>query len=1065
MEQGKLNVFRASAGSGKTFELTAQYVSLLLAREQALPSGILAVTFTQKATQEMKTRILEHLYDIAHCDTTTTPDCFLAKVMHETGQTADTLRRRAEGALHTILHAYDDFYVQTIDSFLQRLLRSLAHELGLPAGFQVDLNDKEAIHSAVDRLMHELPEHKALLDWVTRFTMENMEDTGSWNVVNKVKNLAEQITKEAFSKDSDRLADKLDNKTVGEYQRRLRRLREATIQSLQGKVVKLRSMYGDGSRFSRGNNVANYLAALCGDAPQKVKPGNTVLKYIADPAGWVRKNDPQRAVALEEATRLRPRLAAVEEAREDAAFTINSCDISLKQLGALRLLGEIDRLVTTLNDESGRFLLGRTPLLFDRLVGDEDTSFIYERAGVQFRHIMIDEFQDTSTLQWHTFRRLVAESLARGHNSMVVGDVKQSIYRWRNGDWETLENIERAYRPEQLAVTTLQTNHRSDRTIVAFNNAFFTAALSHPLFAEGNSAQEQDELLHIYSDVEQQPTTGKGEGYVRISVSDKDGIFPGYEEDEMPVDMLLDDVVRQITLLHDEHHVAYRDMAVLVRTKTEAVRLINYASLNHPSLPFVSSEAFRLEASPAVQTVIATLRYLLHSSDTAAQIYLLHRYYTLVRGEQPEWETLIRDRDALMPETLQRELSTLMRLPLYERCERIIALLDLGAMPDQQDYLFCFLDGVKAFLQSERSDTKLFLTHWDEKLYKQTIPSAVADGVGLLTIHSSKGLAFHTVLLPFTTWKLCEDSTLRKPNLLWCQPAAAPYSDMPLLPMTVNSPMLESIYREDYMREKFRQRVENLNLLYVAFTRAKHNLLVWSDTSVKDAASRVGELVRAFALSDGKEPPFVWESGKPGGSSDDTKTDQEKTNPLRTKPDVATVTMTRSEWRAEFRQSTAAMAFMSEPDEEEALQQQYIDRGKLLHYILEFTPTADDAPAAVRRAVQEGLLPASDEQRTTKFIASRVSQGQAAGWFDGTWTLFRECTILKRTPAGTLLRRRPDRVMQRGAETHVVDFKFGKPKAEHAHQVEEYMDLLRSMGKPGVKGFVWYVLQNSIIRL
>ena len=1107
----RLNVFRASAGSGKTFELTAQYISLLLAYESAQPRAILAVTFTQKATQEMKTRILEHLYDIAHFgeeyvetgngqwsmvngQSSPAPDGFLAKVMLETGQPADVLRRRAATALHAVLHNYDDFYVQTIDSFLQRLLRALAHELGLSAGYQVDIDDKETIHRAVDRLMEELPQHKQLLDWVTRFTMEHMEETGRWKVVNQVKDLAGEINKEAFAKDSDRLSDKLDNHTVGDYQRRLRAIRTAALQELNAEAQRLQPMMGDGKRFSYGGDMANYIANLCAEKPEFKEPGKRMQGFLASPDNWFGKNGPKNAALADEAATLHPLLVALEETRRRTLHTINSCDLSLKQLGELRLLGEIERLVAEINDESGRFLLSRTPLLFDHLV--DDSSFVYERAGVQFRHVMIDEFQDTSTLQWHTFRRLIDESLAGGNSSMLVGDVKQSIYRWRNGDWETLAGIERIFRPDQLAATTLQTNYRSDSRIVAFNNAFFGHALAHPLFADHNTADEQSELRRIYDDVEQRTAPGKDEGFVRVSVGGTKSGWIGFEPEEeeqatpdngqrstvngqSDLDPVLEDMAEQIRSLHDEGGVAYRDIAVLLRTNRDAVRIIQYLALHHPTLPLVSAEAFQLESSPAVQTVVAALRYLLHRSDTAAQVYLLHRYYTLVRREDVAWEELVSRRDELMPPAFDTERNALLRLPLYERCERIVALLELGRMEGQQDYLFCFLDGVKAFLQSERSDVELFLQHWDEKLCTKAIAATGTEGVQLLTVHKSKGLAFHTVLMPYVAWELCADSSFMKKNLLWCQPTEAPYSDMPLLPMEMKQAMADSIYKDAYTREQFRQRVENLNLLYVAFTRAVHNLYVWLDADKKDFGNSVGALVADFVLPDGERAPFLYTAGKlalaQGTSSENqapangqqsmVNGQRSMVNPLRTVPRPATVGMPQAEWRAEFRQSTRAIDFMADPDEDERQQREYINRGKLLHSIFEHIATASDAPAAVREAVQEGLLPADEEARTLAFVTQRVSQGEAAPWFDGTWALFRECTILSRTPDGTLLRRRPDRVMERDGQTLVVDFKFGKPRPEHAHQVSEYMDLLRQMGKPHVTGHVWYVLQNRIVHV
>ncbi len=1063
MQSGKLNVFRASAGSGKTFELTAQYISLLLAYDMVQPRSILAVTFTIKATHEMKTRILEHLYDIAHHDTTTKPDGFLSKVMEETRQPVEVLKRRAAVALHTILHAYDDFYVQTIDSFLQRLLRGLAHELGLTANFQVDIEDKDIFNRAVDRLMMELPKRKELLNWMTRFAIDNMEEEGNWNVIAKVKELATEINKEAFAKESDSLAGKLNNQLMRDYQSRLRAMLNNAVERLENKAHAFQEAYGDGHQISNGSTILSYIqkALKCETIKEH---GPRMQGFFADAQNWLRKADRNNAQLVSEVTLLREKLVDLESTRVESLNVINSCSLSLKQLGELRLVGEINQMVTDIGEETGRFLLGRTPLLFDRLVSDDDTSFVYERAGVQFQHVMIDEFQDTSTLQWHTFKRLINECLANGKSSMLVGDVKQSIYRWRGGDWENLAHIDQQFKKEQLATNTLQTNYRSDRNIVEFNNELFSKAIKHKLFVDENNTSDQADLERIYSDVEQRVASGKGEGYVRVSIGGGKDVeaWCGLSEEDAVANGMLEDLALQIYRLHEEKGVAYRDMAVLVRGRTDGRKVINYMTEYHADLPFISNDAFQLDSSPAVQMIIATLRYLLHPQDTVSQVYLLHRYYQLVKREDKTWEEIIGQRDDLMPEEISSQRSALLRMPLYERCERIIALLNLGCIEGQQDYIFFFLDRLKDFLLSEGGDVHQFLQFWDEKLASKAIGSAVFDGIQIVTIHSAKGLAYHTVFMPYLAWELCGDSTYTKKKQMWCKPGEAPYSDIPLLPMKLKKSMAESIYKEAYESERYRQRVENLNLLYVAFTRAEHNLFVWLDTKAFGFKSSVGELVRQALMQLGEEAPCLIERGEPTGYVDKVVAAVEEVrNPMRVVPEVKIVALPKTQWRAEFRQSTAATMFVQEPNEKEALQRAYIERGKLLHHIFEQIAVADDAPKAVRAAVQQGVLPAEEVDEVMQLVSHRILTGRAAHWFNHSWELFRECTILTRTKDGRIMHRRPDRVMMSEKETIVVDYKFGKPKAEYIDQVKEYMDLLQKMGHNNVKGYVWYVLQNT----
>ena len=1067
MESAKLNVFRASAGSGKTFELTAQYISLLLASEYIQPRHILAVTFTTKATMEMKTRILEHLYDIAHTDLRQQPDGFLGKVMKETGLPAEVLKRRAAVALHTILHHYDDFFVQTIDSFLQRLLHGLAHELGLTANFQVDINDKETIGRAVDRLMSELTDHQDLMHWMTRFALDNMEEHGSWDVVSKVKTLAEEINKEVFSRHSDSLAGKLTNDTLFAYRRRLIELRDKVAAEVKERVEHFISIAGDLSRF---NNGKKSLGAYLNNVSNQTDPTDTYKKYIESSDAWLKSKTINNADLRREAEQLREALQALDAFRLSRKEILNSCNLSIKQLGELRLVGEINDMVTTLGEETGRFLLGRTPLLFDRLVGEDDTSFVYERAGVQFRHIMIDEFQDTSTLQWHTFQHLISEGLSSGYSSMLVGDVKQSIYRWRGGEWENLENIEQTYRPEQIVTNTLDTNYRSDYAIVDFNNDFFQKVVRHPLFLRSNSAQQQEAFEQIYSDVVQQSPSGKAEGYVRVSIGGKEWADVPTDDEEFEFDPVLGDLARQIAKLHDEYQVPYKEMAILVRGARDAARVINHMAAFHPDLPLVSNDSFEFNSSPAVHVVIATLRYLLHPSDTVALTYVIAYYYKWVQKQDIAWHDIATRREELIPQVLRDHTDQLKHLPLYERAERIIYLLELYRMEGQQDFLFFFLDSLKDFILKEGSDVHQFLDYWDETLSTKRIGGAVADGVLIQTIHTAKGLAYHTVFMPYLSWSIHEVSTLFKAKQMWCRPSEAPFSDLPLVPMTLSKDMQNSVYKEAYEEDMYRQRVENLNLLYVAQTSAIHHLYIWVDTAQGiDNSTKIATLFADTVLPEGENMPYVIEKGervKPVVRVDSAPTEQLQTieaNPLR-QPSVA-IPLAHEEsmsWRASFKQRTAALQFMNdEVSEEEQQRRTYIHRGKVLHHIFEHIATATDATRAVREAVVEGLLPAAEEEETLRLVGHRIQTGRAKSWFDGSWQLRRECTLLSRDGAGKLVRRRPDRVMWREGQIVVVDYKFGKPHDEHLTQVAEYMHLLQRMTGEEVQGYVWYVWQNE----
>ena len=1088
MKEVPLKVYKASAGSGKTFTLAVEYIKLLVNDPESYRT-ILAVTFTNKATEEMKQRIVSQLHGLANGYADSRD--YLQKITDELHVDEAFVRSRARLALRSLVHHYTYFRVETIDKFFQRVLRNLARELDLTANLRIELRDKEVEALAVDTMIDSLGSRDVVLGWIMEYILQTIDDNKRWNILDQVKLFGQNIFKDAYKEERSRLIDILTRpRFFDDYKRRLWQMEKEHQAAIAHYAATFQEATNglDVKDFYQGNRgVYAFFNKL--EAAPLTPPNSYVLSALEAPECWASKSPRRPTVTALAATQLLPLLRSVLESQHIA----RSATLTRQHLDQLRLLHSIEEKVREMNSDANRFLLSDTQGMLHSLIDDSDTPFIFEKIGAPLRHIMIDEFQDTGTVQWKNFKVLLSDVMHQGTRNLIVGDVKQSIYRWRSGDWRLLNNItgEFGHNQEMVQVERLDTNYRSSRAVVTFNNHFFLTAsrLEYERLLR-YVGEEAEQLRKAYSDVAQAlpPWRGPG-GYVHVE------LLPKKDYKEVVLERVADTI-------HDllAHGIRQRDIAILARSNSEIELTADYFQKNVADVRIISDEAFRLDSSLSVGTLITALRVLLDPSDVLSRFTLAKTYQNAILHRDLPDPVLalshpLSDKATAysdwLPEGFRtaEEHALLRSLPLTDVVERLYNLFQLHLVPGQEAYVCTFHDCLCEHLLESTSDISRFLQAWDDTYHKKTIHGDEVDGVRMVTIHKSKGLEYDNLILPFCNWQL-ERTT---DTIIWCHTDEPPFNELPLLPIDYGSKkMLGTAYEGSYLHEHLQNSVDNLNLLYVAFTRAKSRLFVYGEKKSKNAKegpthsgrSRLIELALPLllhpveaTLPDGSATSFPALEATLTTTDEATTLDygqcfdeaaavhQEKSqseNIFLRSEESETFALQSHKSRAQFRQSNASLAFTE--SEGDARRSRYIERGTLLHHIFSRLRTVDDLEQVLQQLEQDGVLyDETSPEELRRLLERALKSPQVREWFSPHWTLHNECPILFRDAKGRPVELRPDRVMSDGHRTIVVDFKFGAPRHEHHTQVSRYMEQLALMGHTAVEGYLWYVSRNKIM--
>ncbi len=1023
---GQIKILKASAGSGKTYRLAYEYLRGVVEHPERYRST-LAVTFTNKATEEMKRRIVAGLDQLARGR-----GAYLAELVADTGLPAERIVQNARVAMALILHDYSRFSVSTIDKFFQRVSRAFFKEMGLDLDYTVEIDQKIILAEAVASLLDHTATDPVLRGWIEQL-MEGYAEQGKSNrrLEGELLRMGETLFRESYQPNAlppEELSARFE--AIGaELQKQWIPIQADAEEALR--IIEQAGLQPDD--FFQGKR--GFAAALTRWASYKRLPLNGELSissfYAAameDSEGWFAKKSPHRPLLSGLADTLMPLVQSVGRQVERLQEAHTSYLLIRENLGKSLLLGKLDAEVEAVCARRNVVLLQRTVDLVHRLVSGNDAPFIYEKVGGTYDRYLIDEFQDTSQKQWENFQPLLENALAatEGDAALLIGDVKQSIYRWRGGSWRVLGSEAEERFAGQLAPTApMTTNWRSERNIIDFNNHLIGHAVEQDQRQIASllpASAEWDELRglleHSYRDSRQQANPAREqaapEGYAEIT--------PCLRSEQYT---LLAQRVEELTT----RGYPLRQIAVLTRTRKQAEEAAH--ALLQAGFAIISPEALLLASSPVVGFVVALFRLALDPAHPVARAQynaFLGRSYT----------------DAIDPAG-GALLEELPRRPSVEAFERVVAHFALGERPNDVAFLQAFGQEVFALHREGYSDLRAVLNWWEEQQGKKTLylPSE-QDAVTILTIHKAKGLEFPCVLIPSCDWSLLP----RPGGLLWCRSDRAPFDRLDRLPVPYKKATLGSCFSGDYLRESVYSHIDNINLLYVALTRAGRELYLFYDSAGVQAGS-VNSLVDSFC---------DWSELRREGDSFCFGEKGYITQPAAAAPESLRFLerLPSREAAQNIRISLASDRYFGN-DHDDVSPRRY---GITMHRLFSRIETVDDLPGALERMILGGEIAPADRDRIETLAAEALRQPVVAQWFDpeAGWRIRSEQEILVREG-----NRRPDRVMTRGDQARVVDYKFGAlQRPEYRRQVENYLQLLQQMGYSDVLGYLWYVEQGAI---
>ncbi len=1066
-----LNIYKASAGSGKTHTLTREF--LFLSFENPFKfKNILAVTFTNKAAGEMKERIINELFILS---INPKDSDFFKDLKNKFDIDEQQIKKNAENNLSKILHNYSSLNISTIDSFVQKVIRSFAFELRVPSSYVIEMDTQKVANSITDELILKLADDNNLRKWLISFAFDKMDEGKKWDFRDSIADFAKQLFSESFYSAYEKFnLSKEDfiininnlnthcNSIISSYREKIKSLQNKGIQIINTSAIpeKLSSKIKYLRNFFL-KNLDSFNIEL-----------NATLQKALDENDWwskATKNDikMQWQGSIDLLVSVMNEILTFNKENEKNYFSAKIIKNNIYNLGIINYLYN---LLPEYRLKNNALLISDLTLFLKKIIGNEnnDAPFIYEKIGSRFQNIMIDEFQDTSDFQWQNFKPLIADSLANGFFDLIVGDVKQSIYRWRNGDWRLLHSkIKIDLAGNQIKETSLDTNWRSKKNIVLFNNTIFSVL---PKLLQQNAADEaenfnipadlQDIIPEIYKDVVQKTAKNKAQdGYVKINF---------YNEQNWK-----ESVNEQIPHQIDELLEIYSpgDIAILVRTNTQADEIMQLLLKHISKKPdkdkykIISAESLLLSNSLAVKIIINALKLVQKPEQSIFAVEIAANFLQLKKLSLDNHKLFsVKEFDELkefIPEDFIALFPKLNHYSLFELIEKIISIFELNIFVTETPFIRALQEHVSSFIQTQNADLSVFLDFWEEKSSSLSVQlSEIKDAIQIMTVHKSKGLDFNVVIVPYLDWNI----NPRK-SILWTQTKNSPFAEIPFLPLNISNDMLKSHFANEYIYELFYSYIDTLNILYVAFTRAKERIYSYAKIlKTKNAksskiSSLLFETLKNTDASDNellinlKEhlnmSDLIFEIGNPD--------EQKELEKNENKPKIFKIdNYPAHDWTDAIKIIAHSTDFIAQTVKTRRNAMKY---GILMHSIFEQIKSFNDVEKVIEEMLYNEKITKKDATEINLIIKKLFERETIRNWFSPQWEIFAEKEILTRFGETKI----PDRVIAKDKQIIVIDYKFGDKRSEHKRQVRNYMKLLQDIyPQKNISGFLLYVEENEI---
>ncbi len=1038
----KASIYNASAGSGKTYRLAYKYVRDVV-EEPQLYRNILAVTFTNKATEEMKRRILHQIHTLAAGNKSD----YLLSLMAELGLSEAQVRHRAMVARTLILHDYSRFTVLTIDTFFQRVLRAFIQELGIDIGYNLEIESSTIVSQSADALIEQITTDEALKKWLMAFVQERIDEGRKWDVREGILSLKGELFDEQAREalESSMTKEEL-MKLIAEGAKKAK-LRADELQQLGEKAMAIITGGGltcDDFKYKKTSGAQIFRRLMAGELPDIGKRNRDCAE--SEDAWCDKKSD--AAVLVPQ---LQPIMREIIERYQDDQRVMNTSKLLRENYRSFALLADLYRTTEDICKSQNTMLLNQTARILEEFIRANDAPFIYEKVGTKFSRFMIDEFQDTSRREWNNFlpllRNTIAQSEVDQRTVLIVGDIKQSIYRWRGGDWRILHSDAKSeLGDEDTEVINMDENYRSLPNIVNFNNEIISqvvrleneelggdlAVACYNKDIEVECFKELHGILpRAYEGHAQTPKKrAESEGFVEVTT---------YTEEPPIMERICEAIDRGFKPC---------DIMVLTRTNTQATNVAQILlafkrNCHDPKYRFdvMTQQALVIGYSPVSQFVMAVLRLSLNTADHL-QRAIYNRFLKRSHVDNP------------LSDDELKLLSSIRMFSPIEAFEMVVMEYDLESEVSNIAYLQAIHEQIISFCNNRIGDIALFLEWWEEKGSTKSLNVEKSESaIEILTIHKAKGLEKKVVIIPYCNWS----RDPRTNSIVWAREKEE--SEIGAFPVAYKSNMANSAFAEDYFRERVYSHIDSVNMLYVALTRAVESLHIFIPIKINKSGERIATNIGKLFLEG------VASLDMPCCKVVEEEVESYQFGTLAAPISGKEEAIGNSYIMDRYHSSSTELRLRM-PSKRYREDGEFVPRevGILMHKAFEQASSREEIFLNVEKMVKNGHINDLERSVLLDSIAEALRDPRSAEWFDGEWDRVRnECEIIRPKGDGS---RRPDRVMIKGARCVVVDYKFGEIRSKsHLKQMERYMDLMSQMGYAEVEGYIWYIRQGEIVEV